>query len=274
MTSSFPSGRLDAAAVRARIAEGGRAVVALSGGVDSAVVAALAQEALRADAVAVTLSGPAVARHEVARATEVAGAIGILHVVLEADPLANAQYRANPTNRCYFCRSVEAARLTEFGARWGARQYLDGIQLDDLTDDRPGVRAMEEAGFAHPLVAARWAKSDVRAWARQQGLPNAETPSDACLASRVAHGEPIDAPLLRRIERAEGALLARGFRRVRVRVRSGAARVEVDPEEVSRLSASPMAEEVVAELRDLGFDPVTLDPHGYGAARLVAGGGR
>jgi pyridinium-3,5-biscarboxylic acid mononucleotide sulfurtransferase len=262
---------LDEAAVVRAIAAGGRAVVALSGGVDSSVVAALTFEALGSDASAVTLEGPAVSRAEVERAVRVAREIGIDHRVLTVDPLERVEYRANPTNRCYFCRSVEAGRLLDFGRTWGAAQYLDGIQADDYSDDRPGLRAMDEAGFRHPLAEAGWTKADVRRAARVHHLGTAEQPSDACLASRVAHGSPIDAPLLARIEAAESILLGRGFRRVRVRVRGDDARIEVDPEEVPRLSAAPLSHEIVDSVRRLGFGSVVIDPLGYGRRRSTVG---
>jgi len=252
-----------------RIRGRGRALVALSGGVDSALVASLAFEALGPDAVAVTLSGPAVSQAEGERAAEVARTIGIEHHTLLANPLENASYRANPTDRCYFCRSVETHRLREFGDVRGIRQYLDGVHRDDLGEDRPGLRAMDEAGFDHPLAWGGWTKSDVRRGARRRGLPNADQPSDACLASRVAHGEAIDRALLARIEAAEAVLLGRGFRRVRVRVHAGAARIEVGPEEVARLSSTETAFEVTAEIGALGFAPVTIDPLGYGIGRLT-----
>lgn len=262
--SRSSSDPLEAGSVVRRIADGGRAVIALSGGVDSAVVAALAFEALGAEATAVTLRGPAVARAEVDRAVHVAREIGITHRLLTVDPLERAEYRANPTNRCYFCRSVEAGRLLSFGKEWGARQYLDGIHADDYSDDRPGLLAMDEAGFRHPLAEEGWTKADVRHAARSRHLGNAEQPSDACLASRVAHGNPIDAPLLARIEAAETILLERGFRRVRVRVRGEDARIEVDPSEVSRLSTAPLCSEILSSVRNLGFGSVVIDPNGYG----------
>jgi pyridinium-3,5-biscarboxylic acid mononucleotide sulfurtransferase len=270
--TSTVRGRDDEAVVRAGIAREGPALVALSGGVDSAVVAALAFEALGDRALAVTLTGPAVAGAEVERAVSVARAIGIRHRLAEADPLASAEYRANPPNRCYFCRSVESARLRAIGEPWGAFQYLDGIHIDDLSDDRPGIRAMEEAGFRHPLAAAGWTKADVRRAARVRGLPNAEQASDACLASRVAHGDGIDAGLLQRIEAAESVLLGHGVRRVRVRVRGGAARIEVDPSEVERLQAAPLSDEVLGAVARLGFEPVTIDPYGYGVRRAAGAG--
>ncbi len=258
---------LDEPGLLRRIAEGGSALVAMSGGVDSAVVASLAFEALGSRAVAVTLEGPAVAREEVARARTVARAVGIRHVVREADPLARAEYRANASDRCFHCRSVEAAVLLSVGADAGSRQYLDGVHVDDLGEDRPGIRALDEAGFSHPLVWASWNKAAVRAVARRRGLPNWSTPSNACLASRVARGEPIDATLLRRIESAEAVVRAEGFRQVRVRVRGSDARVEVDPDEVPRLAAEPTASTVVARLRAIGFARVTFDPNGYGVRR-------
>ncbi len=250
-----------------RIRDGGPTLVALSGGVDSSLVAALAREALGDRSLAVTLSGPAVARSEVDRAERVARAIGIEHLVVAVDPLANAEYRANPSNRCYFCRSIETGALRAVGGSRSVAQYVDGVHLDDLEDDRPGLRAMDEAGFVHPLAGAGWTKADVRSAARARGLPNWDEPSDACLASRVAHGEAISADLLHRIEAGEAAVRARGFRRVRVRAQGGAARVEVGPDEVARLLTEPLAGEVRAALGALGFAPVRLDPDGYRAHR-------
>jgi pyridinium-3,5-biscarboxylic acid mononucleotide sulfurtransferase len=270
-SSPVPVSPCDERSLVRRIGDGGRAVIALSGGVDSAVVAALAFDALGTEATAITLRGPAVAQVEVDRAIRVARGIGIHHEVLDVDPLARAEYRSNPTNRCYFCRSVEAERLLAFGRAWGARQYLDGIHTDDYSDDRPGLRAMDEAGFHHPLAEGGWTKADVRRVARSRHLANAEQPSDACLASRVAHGDPIDALLLGRIEAAETILLDRGFRRVRVRVRGGAARIEVDPSEVLRLSTAPLSTEVLTSVQGLGFGSVTIDPQGYGHRPAGAG---
>lgn len=242
--------------------------MALSGGVDSSLVAALAFSALGPDALAVTLTGPAVPHAEVARAERVASSIGMEHVLLPVNPLSKVEYRQNRPDRCYFCRSVETSALREYGANHSVVQYLDGVHRDDLTDDRPGLRAMEEAGFTHPLVWAGWGKSEVRAEARRRGLPNWDQPSDACLASRIAHGEPVSKELLERVETAETILLSLGFRRVRVRVRGGAARVEVDPSEVGRLLAEPLAGEVTRDLQQLGFATVTIDPRGYpGLAR-------
>ncbi len=269
---ALPSGCLDRprwseAELVARLRSGGPTLVALSGGVDSAVVAALAYEALTAESVAVTLAGPSVSRAEVARARSVARSIGIAHEILEVDPLVRPEYRANPPNRCYFCRQVETARLLAFGRERGIGRYLDGVHVDDLGDERPGLRAMDEAGFSHPLLDAGWRKAEVRAVARGRGLPNWDQPSDACLASRVAHGAPIDAELLGRIEAAEKIVRGWGFRRVRVRVRGPSARIEVDPDEVPRLTETPLVTELEEQLRALGFAEVSMAPEGYRGRR-------
>lgn len=263
-TSGAPEfGALDPSAVIDAIRSRGSALVALSGGVDSAVVASLALAGLGREALAVTLVGPAVSVAEVERATAVARQIGIVHELARVDPLEDEAYRSNPTNRCYFCRRSETRVLREVGAARGVTQWLDGLHLDDLGDERPGIRAMDEAGFQHPLLAAGWRKVEVRAYARQLGLSNWDQPSDACLASRVRHGQPITAELLSRVENAERWLAARGFRRVRVRVDGDSARVEVDPAEVDRLRASALSRELGALVERLGFSEFSVDPAGY-----------
>ena len=249
--------------IREHLRTGGPALVALSGGVDSSLVAAFASDALGRDAIAVTLCGAAVSRVEVERARRVAAFLEIAHEVIEVDPLARQEYRSNPVNRCYFCRSVETGVLRAHGDRRGVRQYLDGIHWDDLADDRPGIRAMDEAGFAHPLVWAGWSKAEVRAAARGRGLPNWDEPSNSCLASRIAHGQTLSRDLLSRVEAAESFVHQLGFRRVRVRVDGRAARIEVDPEQVARLASEPTAGKVTAALGALGFGPITIDPEGY-----------
>ncbi len=242
---------------------GGRTLVALSGGVDSAVVAAAAHAALPGEARAATLVGPSVSANEVDRARAVAEQIGIRHELVAVDPLASEAYRANPSNRCYFCRSVESRALLEHGRGWGAIRFVDGVHRDDLGDDRPGLRAMAEAGFRHPLLEAGWGKDRVRATARALGLPNWDEPSDSCLASRVPHGTPIDAELLGRIADAESVVRLRGYRRVRVRVEGAGARVELDPSELPRALAASEASAIGAEIQRLGFSPVRIDPRGY-----------
>ncbi len=252
-----------------RLRTGGPALVALSGGVDSAAVASLAYRALGAAARAATVVSASVSAEELASTRAVVRRLGIPHTFVEAEPLDDERYRANGEDRCYRCRSVETRALRAVGEQAGARQFLDGLHRDDLGDDRPGIRAMEESGFTHPLIWAGWAKPEVRRYAADSGLPNAARPSNACLASRVARGEPISRELLGRIERAERLLLEQGFVRVRVRVRGGAARVEVDRTEVDRLEDPTLRTELTRTIRELGFVSVAFDPHGYTARELL-----
>jgi uncharacterized protein len=263
MLPALPNSVRSEADLVSSLQAGGPTVVALSGGVDSGVVAHLAYAALRDRVHAVTFTGPSTAEAEVERAQGVARAIGISHTLLPVDPLSVLSYRSNPSNRCYFCRTTEFGALRGWGEPRGFQQYVDGVHADDLGEDRPGLRALEEAQVRHPLAWAGWRKVEVRAYARRVGLPNWDEPSEACLASRVTHGQPISEPLLRRIERAESELHRRGFRRARVRTDGTIARVEVDPIEVPRLLAEPTAGEVQTALAALGFSPVTLDPAGY-----------
>ncbi|MFZ0831213.1 MAG: ATP-dependent sacrificial sulfur transferase LarE [Thermoplasmata archaeon] len=249
--------------IEARLSAGGPTLVALSGGVDSSVVAMLAHRALGAKSVAVTLTGPAVSSEELGSARAVARRIGIRHVVLTSDPLSDDRYAENPTNRCYFCRNHEGDLLRKWGTENSVEVYLDGIHVDDLGDDRPGLQAMNEHGFRHPLAEAGWSKMEVRAFARSEGLPNWERPSNACLASRITHGQLITVPLLERVGRAEEWLAARGFRRVRVRVVGDHARVEVGSDEVPRLLEATNAEPLREALLGFGFASVEIDPAGY-----------
>jgi pyridinium-3,5-biscarboxylic acid mononucleotide sulfurtransferase len=254
--------------IRRQIRARGPALIALSGGVDSAVVAALAFEALGFDAHAATIVGPSVSQDEIRSAKRSALEIGVDHHLLPADPLSNEAYRANGSDRCYHCRSVEGGALARWASEQGLDQRLDGVHRDDLSDNRPGLRAMNEAGFLHPLAEAGWRKTDVRQFAVERGLSSADRPSNACLASRIATGEKLTVELLRQIERAEAMVRDQGFGRVRVRTSSGVARVEVDPAELARLFEPNVAGEIQRQLASLGFTSVELDPRGY------RGGGR
>lgn len=245
------------------------AVVAYSGGADSAFLAEMAHRALDGRCVAATADSPSLPRRELAAATALARSRGWRHTVAGTSELEDERYAANPHDRCYFCKSALMDRLGPLAEEMGVPVLL-GTNLDDLGDWRPGQRAATERGARHPMVEAGLTKADVRAASAALGLPTAAKPAAACLASRFAYGVRVTREGLARVEAAEDALLERGFAVVRVRdLGGGRARVEVGPAEVGRLRE--MAEEVGAALAGLGFAEVVLDPRGYRAGALNEG---
>jgi uncharacterized protein len=263
-------------ALRAALRARGGVVVGFSGGVDSAVLAKAAHDALGARALAVTVDSESLPRRELAEAEAFARGLGLPWRVASAREMDNPLYVANPANRCFFCREEMSAVLRRVADAEGIAHLAMGVQADDLGEVRPGHEAMRRAGVWFPLLEAGAGKAEVRAMARALGLPSgvAEKPAAACLSSRIQHGQAITVEGLQRVEAAEDWLLAQGFRVVRVRVEGPRARVEVGADEVPRLLA--MAGTVEARLRALGFGEVTLDPRGYrasGAGPVTAAGG-
>lgn len=258
---------MDVVAARGSIVDAfrrrGRALVAFSGGVDSGLVAKLAHDALDGNALAVIADAESLSRRELAEARAEAEEIGIPLRVVFVSELASADYRQNPTNRCYFCRTELAGVLTGIAATEGFGTIADGVNVSDLGDVRPGIRAMDEAGFWHPLAEFGLAKADVRALAREAGLSFWDKPSNACLSSRIPHGTTITVGLLRQVEDAEDFLRDRGFRQVRVRHDGETARIEVPPEDIPRLRS--IEGEVADALRGIGYVETVIDPRGYRA---------
>jgi uncharacterized protein len=250
-------------AIRRAAAPKGRVLVAYSGGVDSGLVAKIVFDAIGDDALAVLADSESLARWEVEAATAHAAEIGIPLRVVGTSESSSEEYRRNPVNRCYFCREGLADELVPIARREGFAAIADGINVSDLGDVRPGIRAMDEAGFWHPLVDAGLAKADVRSLARGLGLSFWDKPSNACLSSRIPHGTPITVEVLRQVEAAEDYLRGRGFRQVRVRHQGAKARIEVLPEDIPRLSS--MSREVEGALRALGYRETEIDPRGYRA---------
>jgi len=248
-----------AAAMRSR----GRLLVAFSGGVDSGLVARVAHDALGDNALAVLADAESLARWELSEAISEAAEIGIRLETVRVSELANDQYVANPANRCYFCRQELGAALKPLAAKQGFAAIADGVNVSDLGDHRPGIQAMNEAGFWHPLVEFGFRKADVRALAHELRLSFFDKPSNACLSSRIAYGEVITMEKLQRVEAAEGAIRALGFRVVRVRAHDGIARIEVPREDLPRMTETAMAEQVVEAVRNAGFVHVTVDLRGY-----------
>ena len=247
--------------IRTEAASKGRVLVAYSGGVDSGLVARIVFDAIGSRALAVLADSESLARRELEEAKANAAEIGIPLRVVETNELASEAYRRNPTNRCFFCREGLADELAPIARKGGFAVIADGVNVSDLGDVRPGIRAMDAAGFWHPLVDASLQKADVRAVARELGLSFWDKPSNACLSSRIPHGTPITVELLRQVELAEDWLRSRGFRQVRVRHHGASARIEVLREDLPRLMS--MEPQLALALRSMGYLETIIDPNGY-----------
>ncbi|HEY5436565.1 MAG TPA: ATP-dependent sacrificial sulfur transferase LarE [Candidatus Limnocylindrales bacterium] len=252
-----------ATAVRAVLAGLGGAVVAFSGGVDSSVVAALAVEMLGERALACTIVSGLLPDEEIREAEAIAAALGIRHRLVPLDVLALPAFVENPPDRCYHCKALVLATLREVADAEGLEAVLHGENADDGAVYRPGARAAEEAGAIAPLARAGITKAEVRALARDLGLPNADRPSAPCLATRIPYGEPVTVERMRRIGAAEAVLRGAGFGVVRVRDHGPIARIEVPLADLPRLLAPGFREQVSAEVRAAGYAHVTIDLDGY-----------
>lgn len=248
-----------------------RVLVAFSGGVDSGLVARIAYDALGSDALAVLADAESLSRTELAEAVAEAQEIGIPLRILRMSELMNESYVANPANRCYFCRTELGRNLLPLARELGFASIADGVNVSDLGDHRPGIRAMDEAGFWHPLVEAGLGKGEVRSLARRLGLSFHDKPSNACLSSRIAYGEVITVEKLQRVDQAEQALRRLGFRVVRVRAHEGVARIEVPAEDIPRLTTPETAAKAYEAVRDAGFLYVTVDLRGYRSGSMNEG---
>jgi pyridinium-3,5-biscarboxylic acid mononucleotide sulfurtransferase len=247
--------------VVADLAARGSVLVAFSGGVDSALVAALAWRAVGRRALALTAAAETLAGAELDHARRLAAEIGIRHEVVTYSELDDPEYVANPAHRCYVCQGLRMSTMMREAARRGLAVVCDGTNASDPGPDRPGLRAVREQGVYSPLLAHGIDKAAVRALSRSLGLSAWDRPANACLSSRIPHGQLVTLGKLRQIEAAEGMLTAAGFRVVRVRADRGEARVEVDAGEVDRLAA--IWDGLAPRLQALGFERATFDRGGY-----------
>ena len=282
--------------------------VAFSAGVDSTLVLKVALDTLGpANVVAVTGRSDSLARDEFDQAVELASAVGAEHVVLDTDEFQNPNYTSNPNNRCYFCKTTLYDHMTRFIRNRGLKHIVNGINVDDLGDYRPGIQAAREHAVRCPAADAGLTKADVRELSRQLGLPTFDKPASPCLSSRVPYGQAVTPEKLRMIEAAEKFLHSLGLRECRVRhyeTREGEApaepceprtsvratrppsqggpqggktarsaskfqaRIEVPLESLPFVTAPEMADRITAHLKSLGYSEVTLDPRGLRSGSL------
>ena len=239
----------------------GSVAVAYSGGADSAFLLAVAHDALGERALALTADSPSVPRAELAEARAISASLGVRHVILPTAELEDPAYCANTPDRCYICKGHYLGELLAYAQAHNFECLVDGSNVDDLGDHRPGQQAARERGVRSPLQEVGLTKAEIRALARERELPNWDKPSAACLASRIPYGTPVTVETLAQIERAEECLHGLGFRQARVRHHGTVARLELEAADLPR--AFELREVIHAGVREAGFTYVALDLAGF-----------
>ena len=256
------------ASLQSMLREMKQMVICFSGGVDSGYLLAEAVAVVGGDTVALTAVSPSLAPEEGADARRLAEQLGARHVLVQTHELDDPRYAANPINRCYFCKVETYEVATRQARRFGIPHVLDGFNVDDRGDYRPGRKAALERGVRSPLDELGFTKNDIREAARRIGLPVWDKPALACLSSRFPYGTKITPERLRQVWLCERTLHAQGFQVCRVRYDDLVARIEVEPEEIPRLLESDLRDLVVREFRAAGFKDVTVDLQGYRTGSL------
>jgi uncharacterized protein len=238
-------------------------IVAYSGGVDSAYLAWAATRVLGARTLCITADSPSYPERHRALAIRIAREFQLNHEIIRTDEMSRPEYRANPANRCYYCKQELYSQLSAIAHARGIPVIADGSNADDRGDYRPGRQAAREFGVRSPLDDAGLTKADIRALSHAAGLPTWDEPASACLSSRIPYFSEVTDEKLRMIERAETVLKDLGFRVCRVRHHEAIARLEIARDEMARALDPDIADRIDRELRAIGYEHVTLDLRGY-----------
>jgi uncharacterized protein len=246
-------------------------IVAFSGGVDSAFLAWAATQMLGRDAHCITADSPSYPDHHRQLARRIAAEFGLHHEFVCTHEIERPEYRANPHDRCYYCKQELYGVLSRLAADRGISVIVDGSNADDRQDYRPGRKAAREFGVRSPLDEVDLTKADIRELSHRAGLPSWNEPASACLSSRIPYDSEVTVEKLGIIERAEAVLRELGFHVFRVRHHDSLARLEIAIDELSRALEPPMRERIVHELRSIGYRHVTIDLQGYRMGSLNEG---
>jgi pyridinium-3,5-biscarboxylic acid mononucleotide sulfurtransferase len=249
----------------------GSVMVAFSGGVDSTFVLKVAHDLLGDGVLALTTTSPTMPTDDRISALEMGRLIGARHLLVESDELTIPGYASNPLNRCYLCKHNLFTVCEAKAAELGFDVIVDGLNLDDLNDYRPGIKAATEKRVRHPLVEAEMTKADIRALSRTMDLPTWDRPASPCLSSRFPYGTQITPQGLRQVEEGERLLHAMGFAVARVRYHGDVARIEVEADQLPHLLDPDLRATVDRELKRLGFRFVTVDLKGFRSGSLNEG---
>ena len=240
-----------------------RVLVAYSGGVDSAYLALIASQELGKNAVCILGISPSVSQIQREEAGKIALQFNFNFQTISTEELENPDYQANPTNRCYFCKTELYGKLSRKAREKNINYVLDGTNADDMSDFRPGRAAAEENKVRSPLVEIELTKNEIRILSKTHGLPTWDKPASPCLSSRIAYGIPVTIERLSKVEKGEAILRSLGFREFRVRLHDELVRLEIAPRELSKALNLEITEKLAKEFKDLGFRYVTLDLRGF-----------